>query len=198
MVSAAEMIVRPLESVTPRNCAAGVVLQRAHEDRQAEHAVDDRGHAGQVVDVGADNLVEPVVGRILFQVDRRADADRERDQHGQRDHPERAEDRGAHAGELRLAVHRLGQEVAIRATSATSAPRSGCCLGDLLLDRGALRTATHHSVQLSTTSRLNDALVDQIEHLGLAALREGLLAIQPVVHVLRDLRLEERDQLFLR
>ncbi len=67
----------------------------AHEDRQAQHAVDDRGHAGQVVDVGLDEAAsaddgsgaarvrrEERIAGVLLQVDGRAHAQREGDQDG--------------------------------------------------------------------------------------------------------------------
>ena len=43
---------------------------------ETEQAVDDRWHAGQVGDVDLDDAGEPVVGRVLLEVDRGADADR--------------------------------------------------------------------------------------------------------------------------
>ena len=46
--------------------------ESADEDGQAEEAVDDRGHAGEVPDVEVDEPGEPVVGRVLLEVDRRA------------------------------------------------------------------------------------------------------------------------------
>ena len=50
-----------------------------HEDRQAEEAVDDRGHAGQVADVDADQAGEPAVLGVLLDVDRGGDAQGEGD-----------------------------------------------------------------------------------------------------------------------
>ena len=52
--------------------------ERPHEQRQAEDAVDDRRHAGQVGDVGLDDPPDPARRGVLLEEDRRADADRDR------------------------------------------------------------------------------------------------------------------------
>jgi hypothetical protein len=60
-VSPAERIVRPLAVLTGRRAEgqpAGDRPQKTHEDGQPQHTVDDRRHAGQVVDVGFDQPVE--------------------------------------------------------------------------------------------------------------------------------------------
>ena len=70
--------------------AAGDGLQDLDEDGEPEDAVDDRRHAGQVADVEVDEAGEPALRRVLLEVDRRADADGEREHdHGDAD-PERA------------------------------------------------------------------------------------------------------------
>ena len=48
----------------------------AHEERQAEDAVDDRGHRGQVLDVDLDQAVPPALAvGVFLEVDRGGDAD---------------------------------------------------------------------------------------------------------------------------
>ena len=51
--------------------------ERPHEQRQAEDAVDDRRHPGEVGDVRLDEPAEPARRGVLLQEDRRADADRD-------------------------------------------------------------------------------------------------------------------------
>jgi hypothetical protein len=58
--------------------------EKADEDGQAEDAVDDRRHAGQVADVRLQESGQAAVRSIFRKVDRNPDADRKRD-HGDDD-----------------------------------------------------------------------------------------------------------------
>ncbi len=68
---------------------AATQRQRPHEHRQPQHPVDDRRHAGQVRDVGLDHPGQPTTRRVFLQIDRRAHAQREREEAGERHHPDR-------------------------------------------------------------------------------------------------------------
>jgi hypothetical protein len=52
--------------------------EEVDEHREAEQAEDDRRHRGEVVDVDLDQVGPAVLRRELLEVDRRGDADRER------------------------------------------------------------------------------------------------------------------------
>ncbi len=70
-----------------------------HEQAQRQQAVDDGRHARQVGDVDFNDRREPVLRRVLFEIDRRGDADRHRaerrHQHDQRRADPGAENAGA-------------------------------------------------------------------------------------------------------
>ena len=68
-------------------------VHEGDEDRQAQQAVDDRRHARQVADVDLDEAREPRVARVLLEVDRGRQAEREGDEghdHGQDRRPDDA------------------------------------------------------------------------------------------------------------
>ena len=66
--------------------------EEGHEHRQAQQAVDDRRHAGEVADVRADEPGRPGVVRVLLQVDRGPDAERQRDETMNDHQDQRADD----------------------------------------------------------------------------------------------------------
>ena len=105
MVSPAERMVRPFLSYHAKDRTAGERLQRAHEDRQPQDAINDRRHPGQIVDIGLDErLMRDCAIGIFFQVDRRANPDREGEQDGDHDQVQRAKQRRAHPCQFRLAA----------------------------------------------------------------------------------------------
>ena len=59
--------------------------ERAHEQAEAEQAVDDRRHAGQVRDVDLDQARELAALAVLLEVDGRAHADGQREKRRQTD-----------------------------------------------------------------------------------------------------------------
>ena len=74
-----------------------------HEQRQAEDAVDDRRHAGEVGDVRLDDPPEPARRGVLLEEDRRADADRDGEDGHQAEQPETAGDPDPEPGQRRVA-----------------------------------------------------------------------------------------------
>ena len=62
-----------------------VWMRRFEDEAEREQAVDDRGHAGKVGNVDLDDAGEPVLRRVLLEVDRRGDAHRQRHERRLRD-----------------------------------------------------------------------------------------------------------------
>ena len=74
-----------------------VAAEEIHEKTQAEHAVDDGGHARQIVDGDPDGAHQRALLGVLAQIQGRDHAEG-RDDHGhQQDHHHRAENGGKHA-----------------------------------------------------------------------------------------------------
>ena len=65
----------PAQSVGPS--ASALEAEGPHEQGQAEDAVDDRRHAGQVGDVRLDDPPDPARRGVFLEEDRRADPDRD-------------------------------------------------------------------------------------------------------------------------
>ena len=96
------------------------------EHGQAEQAEDDRGHGGQVVDVDLDQVGPAVLRRELLQIDRGGDAERHGQQQHGHHHEERADQRDADAGRLRLARVAVGEQAGVEALRQMRRRRRAC------------------------------------------------------------------------
>ena len=80
-----------------------VLRHERHDDEEAPHAVDDRGHGGEQFDGGADGAAQPG-GRQFGQVEGDAERQRHREDHRQNRGDERAVNRNRGAEHL---LHRV-------------------------------------------------------------------------------------------
>src|SRR3990170_3834714 len=81
-----------------KNRSAGERFQSPYKDGQPEDAVDDGWNASKVVDVGADQPVEPVINRVFLQVDGSSHTQRKSSQDGDEDCPQGTQDGCADTG----------------------------------------------------------------------------------------------------
>src|SRR5829696_7425639 len=82
----------------------GERFQSPHKDRKAKHPVDNGWNTSKVIDVGLNDAVEPVVGRILFQINCRAHTDGKCKQNCKEDGQQGTENGCTDPGSDRLAV----------------------------------------------------------------------------------------------
>src|SRR3546814_19153836 len=101
----ADLHEHPTVAARPRE-----VAHRLHEDREAEDAVDPRGHAGEVADVDVDEAGEAALDAVLLQVDRRGHAHRQGDDDGEAPAAERAAEALGHTPAGIFPAHRPGEE----------------------------------------------------------------------------------------
>src|SRR4029453_16996189 len=93
-------------------------VEDADEELESEEAVDDGRDAREVGDVDLDELRQPAWLRVFLEVDRGRDADRKRDDGGQDEEPDGADERRVEAGVLRLARWKRGQELPVEPREA--------------------------------------------------------------------------------
>ena len=74
-----------------------------HEEGQAKDAVDDRGNARQVGDIGLDDPPQPARRSVFLEVNPGADAHGNSQQSDQAQQPEAAHDADPEAGDSRIA-----------------------------------------------------------------------------------------------
>ena len=68
----------------------------AHDEGETEDAVDDRRDRSEVLDVDLEEpVVPPLLSRVLLEVDRRPDPDRNREEEDENGDVQRRQDRGA-------------------------------------------------------------------------------------------------------
>ncbi len=81
------------------------------EEGEAEDAVDDRGHRRQVLDVHLEQPVVPALAvRVLLEVERSSDPERDGEGEQQDAEKDRRDDRRLGAGDLRVGRRRLEEE----------------------------------------------------------------------------------------
>ena len=77
--------------------------EHLHERGHAQDAVNDRRHAGEVRQIDLNDLLDPAFVGVLFQIHRRADADRHREQCHEHDQPQATPQRRENPRLARLA-----------------------------------------------------------------------------------------------
>ena len=100
-----------MASVSAAGQDRGAEPQEQHEQPQPEQTVDHRGDAGQVDDRQPDGAGQPVVARILGQVDRSCHADRDCRQGGAEGQQKRADDGREDAARLHPVARHGRQEL---------------------------------------------------------------------------------------
>ena len=111
------------------------------EQRETEQAEHDRRHGREVVDVDLDEVGPAIARRELLEIDRRRDAERERQRQRHEQHEERADRRAPDAGELGIAGIAAREEVAVELQRRPGpAPRAPSSQRELPVVDAAIRS----------------------------------------------------------